>query len=99
MSLHTADPGESGGDEINGEGYSRVEVKLSRVAPGTVTNEEGISFRDLPAAKITHFGVWDERDGGNYLMGGPLAMPHQVYAGNNLGWQEAEIVLRVGQGG
>ena len=96
MSLHVGEPGEIGVAELAGEGYERQPLELARSAPGTVTNQNGVEFRDLPAGLVTHFGVWDARTGGNYLSGGPLMVPHQLYLGNNLGWREAEIVLRVG---
>ena len=96
MSLHVGEPGEIGVAELAGEGYERQPLELARSAPGTVTNQNNVEFRDLPAGLVTHFGVWDARTGGNYLSGGPLMVPHQLYLGNNLGWREAEIVIRAG---
>lgn len=74
-SLHTSDPG-AGPDpssELVGNGYGRQAVSF--IAPSTrqTSNAAAIQFSSLPAATVTHVGVWDAQVGGNMLFSAALA--------------------------
>jgi len=78
VSLHTADPGQTGTSEVSGNGYARVAVTF-----GTDTNGSGASNVDVkftgptPAAwgTITHVGVWDAATLGNFYYHNALTNP------------------------
>lgn len=66
LALFEGDP-EDGGTEISGGGYSRKAITFGAVADGKVTNTAAISYVNLPASQLTHWGIVDEISGGNYL--------------------------------
>jgi hypothetical protein len=71
-SLHTADPGATGDNELSGGSYVRVPItwnpasggSKSIVAPQTVQIPVGSDF--------THFGMWDAVSGGTFAGSGLL---------------------------
>lgn len=60
LSLHTADPGESGAHEATYAGYARTPVKFAVVENSALVNESRIEFPTCVggAELITHVGVW-----------------------------------------
>ena len=60
----------SGGSEV---GVARQASTFSAASGGTVSNSSGISFTSMPAATVTHVGVFDASSGGNMLFHGALA--------------------------
>lgn len=89
VSLHTADPGDTGANEVSGGNYSRVQRDPSDAnwtAPdntgGVTANASAITF-PAPTGNwgtVTHVGIWDAATGGNFLASGPLATPKTVNA-------------------
>lgn len=73
MSLHTADPGLNGASELKQNPYVRQLATGSFGKPneGTSRLTSDISFR-VPKCKVTHVGVWDSQQGGNFIFSGPL---------------------------
>lgn len=64
LSLHTANPGPVGGNELSGNGYRRQKADMELPSDGTVRNRVVVVFPMLPTASVTHVGVWDgEADG------------------------------------
>ena len=96
VALHQVDPGDEGVGEVDGGGYRRQEVDLTRLGSGTAANANVIEYDDMPRAHVGYFGIWDAREGGNFLTGGILLVPHEVVAGQALRWRERELLLRVG---
>lgn len=74
VSLHTADPGETGASESTGGSYARqvATTKFGVASAGAVSNTAAISFTNMPASTITHVGVWDAVTAGNFLWGGAI---------------------------
>src|SRR3989337_2338584 len=67
---HTADPGETGANEVSGGGYLRTAVSAFDAAASRATaNTNEILFSALTAAvgTVTHFSLWDAQSGGNML--------------------------------
>lgn len=86
VSLHTADPGETGASEVSGSGYARQQITTAgwnAAVSGLSDNINAIAFTNLPAATITHAGLWDSLSGGNFLWGGPLNTSQVVAAGES----------------
>jgi hypothetical protein len=82
VSLHTADPGETGANELTGGGYSRKPVTFNAPSGGSMTNSADIDFPNMPAATITHVGLWDAASAGNFLWGGALTASKTTNAGD-----------------
>lgn len=57
-SLHTAEPGETGADEVVGAGYGRQTAAWDPAVGGLAVPEDGVAF-DVPAGvTVTHAGFW-----------------------------------------
>lgn len=83
VSLHTADPGETGASESTGGSYSRKgPTVFSAAAAGTTSNTAQIDFTNMPASTITHVGLWDAATAGNFLWGGALTASKTLNAGD-----------------
>ncbi|HHB12213.1 MAG TPA: hypothetical protein ENK62_03325 [Chromatiales bacterium] len=82
VSLHTADPGETGGNEVSGGSYARQSASFGSASAGTASNSATLSFTDMPAATITHVGLWDASTAGNFLWGGALTASKTTNAGD-----------------
>ena len=82
-SLHTADPGATGANEVTGGSYGRQTVTTSFAAAsgGSVDSNADIEFANMPAATVTHVGIWDAASSGNYLWGGALDSSEVVPSG------------------
>lgn len=73
-SLHTADPGRTGANEVTGGAYAREPVTYGTptdgagdiVAPVTINVPEGVT--------VTHYGMWD---GDEFLFGRALAQTQE----------------------
>ena len=82
VSLHTADPGETGASEASGGSYARQSASFGAASGGAISNDAAISFTGMPAATITHVGVWDASTAGNFLWGGALTASKTTNAGD-----------------
>lgn len=65
ISLHTADPGETGANEASGGSYARQQAPFGAAASGTLSNTGNIDFASMPAATIVAWAVWDAVSAGN----------------------------------
>ena len=83
VSLHTADPGETGTSEVTGGGYGREgPTTFSAAAAGTTSNTAQIDFTNMPAVTVTHVGLYDAATAGNFLWGGALTASKTLNAGD-----------------
>lgn len=69
VSLHTANPGEAGADEVAGGSYVRKLGSFGAAASGQVQNDADIEFADMPAETVVAFGIWDAEAAGNFIWG------------------------------
>lgn len=92
VSLHTADPTDTGGGaEVTGGSYARVaraplDANWSAVSAtdGITKNVAAITF-PAPTANwgvVTHFGIWDASTAGNMLTSGPLGTSKTINNGD-----------------
>lgn len=95
VSLHAADPHVDGRGEAKGGSYIRQLVSLDRSGVGEACNRNVVEYRDLPEVNVSHFGLWDAREGGRFLAGGPLVATQRVFAGQALRWDPEELLVRV----
>lgn len=101
ISLHTADPGETGSQttsEATFTGYARVAVARSgagwTVATNTVTNAAAVTFPACSAGSntISHFGVGTDSSGAGVLLyKGALTAPLEVSAGITANFPAGDI--------
>lgn len=84
VSLHTADPGETGASEHGATaGYVRKIIGFTGTGP--LSNAAIVAFAQASAnysAQITHFGVWDALSGGNFLGGNALTTARTISTGD-----------------
>jgi hypothetical protein len=84
ISLHTADPGLTGASEVAGGSYARqiANTKFTGASGGSNPSNVDIDFAAMPAATITHVGIWDASAAGNFLQGGALSASKTTNAGD-----------------
>ena len=88
ISLHTADPGETGATaEASGSGYARAQYNAGAGWTRTgnsVTNNAEITFGTLSGAlgPITHSAVWDASTSGNCLYKGEFTTSRSFLTGD-----------------
>lgn len=82
ISLHTADPGNTGASEVAGGGYVRQSAAFTNSGgnPTLARNNALIQFPVATAAwgTITHFGVWSAAAGGTFYGSGAVGTPKAV---------------------
>lgn len=76
VSLHTADPGDTGANEAAGgvPAYARKAITWSPASGGSLNAGNQPVF-DVPAGTFTHFGLWDSMTAGTFHGGGLLPSP------------------------
>ena len=85
VSLHTADPGETGASEVSGGTYVRQVPSFSAAGSKSKTTDAEIEFTLMPACTITHLGVWGYyTDTWVWLWGGELGSSKVVGAGDTV---------------
>lgn len=87
VSLHTADPGDTGANEISGAAYARVGPVAFANAGNNPTVSSNSAILTYVAATgawgtITHFGTWDALTAGNFRGSGALTTPKAVNSGD-----------------
>lgn len=87
VSLHTADPGDTGANEVTGGSYARVgPVAYANAGnnPTVASNSAILTFTAATAnwGTITHCGNWDAASGGNFRGSGALATAKPVNSGD-----------------
>lgn len=86
LSLHTANPGDTGLFEVAGNAYFRQPVTWNAPSGGVATTTADVDFNGMPATTVLFFGVWTL--GGQFAGGGPapaatllLGDSYRIYAG------------------
>lgn len=86
-SLHTAAPGQTGANEVTGNGYARVAVTMGTDTSGAGSNSASVTFTGPTPANwgtVTHLGLWDAATAGNNLYGDALTNPVATSVGVNV---------------
>lgn len=97
ISLHTADPGTTGANELTvgtDASYTRQSAAFAAPASGQTSNTASQTWTAAANATthvITHIGVWDALSAGNFILGGALTVPETRTASSSL-------VLAAGRG-
>jgi hypothetical protein len=93
ISLHTADPGETGGNEVDTTDWPSYERRDSlqgdtKDNAWSVPDVDGITFNQKQlifpvyngtgSVTITHFGIWGAATGGTFIASGELTTPREI---------------------
>jgi hypothetical protein len=87
VSLHTADPGDTGAGEVSGGSYARVGPVTFTNAGANPTVSSNSAILTYPAATapwgtIGYFGVWSALSGGTFRGSGAVTAPKAVNSGD-----------------
>lgn len=98
VSLHTADPGDTGASEISGNAYTRMGPAAFTNAgsnPTVASNSAIVTFPAATAAwgTVQYFGVWDASSGGNFLGSGALTAPAAIGSGDTARFLAGALTL------
>lgn len=98
VSLHTADPGDNGANEVAGNGYARqgpVAFTNSGANPTVAANSAIVSFPTAtnPWGNVTYFGVWTDASAGVFEGSGLLDTPKPVAAGDQVRFLTGSLTI------
>lgn len=87
VSLHSADPGLTGANELAAaNGYARVNHNTWATAASKATSNSGsVTFGPATGSAwsaATHFGIWDASSAGNFIAGGALTASKTIGVGD-----------------
>lgn len=91
LSLHTADPGQDGSNEVSGGSYARKSVAFDSAASKATQNTADVEFTGMPSATVTHVGIWSALSGGTLWWTGALSASKTVGAGDSLKFPAGDI--------
>ena len=87
LALHTADPVDAGsGAEVSGGSYGRQNIAFDacHATTGLTQNTDIETFTSMPAATVTHIGIWDAASSGNLLFHTPVDASKTVGSGDTI---------------
>lgn len=84
LSCHTANPAETGANEVTGGSYARQAIAFDAPVGNVVSNSAQIEFTGMPATTVTHLALWDAASAGNCLWDGAMAASRTLEAGDTL---------------
>lgn len=95
LSLHDADPGLTGADEITGGSYARQACAFDAASSKATQNAAAESFTGMPAVTVTHVGIWDASTAGNFLWGGALAASKTTNSGDTFTFADSDVDVQI----
>jgi hypothetical protein len=100
VSLHTADPGNTGASEVTGGSYARKLAGFGAPADDSgvraITNASDVDFNGMPAVTVTHFAVWDAATSGNSLYKEALGTSRTTLAGDTVRFAAGNLKVTEG---
>jgi hypothetical protein len=91
LSLHTADPGDSGTSEYTTYTGNRPSISFGAAASASASSTAQIDFASMGATTITHVGVWSANTGGVFKGGGSLTTAKTTVSGDTLRFQTGGV--------
>lgn len=91
LALHVADPTAAGLASTQLAGSSRQPIGFSLPAGRSTVSTNAQRFPGLPAAQVSHFGVWDDVVAGHLLV--IVALNPQLLVGGDLVWPAGEVAI------
>ncbi len=94
LALYTTDPTAANtGTQVTGGSYARQAIDFVNGASGATSHNAAITFTDLPAATITHYGILDAATAGNLIVFGQLAITINAAAGDEAVFSNGDIAI------
>ena len=96
VALHTADPVDAGsGAEVSGGSYARQAIAFdaAHATTGLTQNTDIETFTSMPAATVTHIGIWDHLSAGNLLFHTPVDSAKTVGSGDTISIAAGAITI------
>lgn len=99
VSLHTADPGDTGANEATTGGYARVSQSFAAASTdggGTTTISSNADATIGPftgSETFTHMGIWDASTSGNFIAGGALSSSRSVVSSDQIKFNSGNITV------
>ena len=98
VSLHTANPGETGANETTATSYQRQQLTTTpwgSAASGVIKTGAGVTFTttDVSAVSITHIAIFDASTSGNCLFVGEMAVPRDFSSTKNVVFAAEDIQI------
>ena len=84
ISLHSADPGTDGSNELSGGGYGRWQATFGDAAADKAISNTAVADSPLASGDwtaATHLGLWTLETGGTFVWGKQLTAPRTVLTG------------------
>lgn len=91
VSLHTADPGETGTSELTGGGYARKAVTFNAPSGKAVASSALIEWTNMPAGTVTHFGLWDSLTTGVFWWSNALNSSQTCTGGEKFQFEAGQL--------
>jgi len=67
VSIHSANPGENGDNELSGTNYNRVQASLSQASSGKRILETDVIMTIPGGSTVAYVGYWTDATGGTFL--------------------------------
>ncbi len=97
LSLHTADPGTTGANEVTGGSYARQAITFGAASGGVMASTDAQTFTSMPAeAGNLWIGLWTAVTAGTFLWGDQTAaVTGPVAAGASVTFAIAAVTAAV----
>lgn len=93
LSAHTADPGDSGINEVVGGSYARQAITFNAAAGGAIDSSNQPAVPIPAATTVTHLGFWSALSAGSFLGGKILSAPETFGSAGTLNLTDADLDL------
>ena len=98
VSLHTADPGNGGANEVSGGGYARQAATFANTGnnPTVAANSAVIVYSPSAAwGTVGYFGLWSAATGGTFRGSGALNPVKTVSSGDTVRFLVSALTITV----
>ena len=97
VSLHTANPGDSGTAEVSGGSYARQAATFTNAGsnPTVASNSNLLQYptATAPWGTITHFGIWSAVSGGTLLAYNAVTVPKSIDTDDIARWEIGKLTV------
>jgi hypothetical protein len=97
ISLHTANPGNTGASEVAGGAYARQAATFANAGnnPTVASNTGVIQYPTATASwgTVTHFGIWTAASGGSFLGYNSVVTPKTIDIDDIARWEIGALTV------
>ena len=99
ISLHTADPGNTGASEVSGGSYARTvaTTNFPAASSGSCANDVAIQFPTATGSwgTVTHVEIWSASSAGTFYGGGSLTTSKAVASGDTASFATSGLTVSI----